>query len=67
MNTLQRQFLDSSFGRKPLTEIVGASPGVLKGISAQQAAKLLEWFGISTIRELAESTIFQSAQALQGS
>jgi hypothetical protein len=64
MNVLLSQLLESSFTNRSLPEILAASPEALKDISAEQAAKLQEWFGITTIRELAESPVFQAARLL---
>jgi len=57
-------FLDQAFQGKPLKEILESSPAALRGVTDEDADRLQQAFGITTIRKLASNRFFKIAQAI---
>jgi hypothetical protein len=64
MGTNFKNLVDKAYETKPVGEILQAPPDALKGVSAGDADKLREAFGIRTVRDLAENAYFASARAI---
>jgi hypothetical protein len=58
------RMLDKAFHGKSVADILNASPAALQGLSASDAQRLEEVFGIRTIRDLARNRFFQRSLAL---
>ena len=56
--------LDKAYESKSLTAILDAPVDALAGVSAGDAAKLKDAFGIVTVRDLANNKYFRWAQAI---
>lgn len=58
------KFVDSSSSNKPLSELLQASPAILKGVTEADAEQLELAFSIDTVEALARNSIYANAQAL---
>lgn len=64
MPVSHRHLLDAGFAFRPLAEVLDASPAALAGVSAADAQRLRDAFGIRTLRDLATNRFFEAARAL---
>ncbi|MFV1973817.1 MAG: uracil-DNA glycosylase family protein [Thiohalobacterales bacterium] len=53
-----------AFRGKPVQDVLKAAPDALKGVSAEDAQRLKQSFGVDTVRELAENPYFHRAMAV---
>lgn len=65
MSTSLAHLLDAAFRGRPAAELLEASPAALYGVSAADAQRLEEAFGIRTIGQLAENAFFWRALAVR--
>ena len=56
--------LDKAYESKSLAEILDSPVDAIAGVSAGDAVKLKEAFGINTVRDLANNKYFRWAQAI---
>lgn len=56
--------LDKAYESKSLTQILDSPVDALSGVSAADAVKLKDAFGIVTVRDLANNKYFRRAQAI---
>lgn len=56
--------LDKAYEGKSLKEVLDAPVDALSGVSAADAQKLLDAFGIKTVRDLGSNKYFLRAQAI---
>jgi len=64
MGNSYRNLIDQVHQAKTASEILQASPDALRGISAPDADKLRQTFGIETVKDLAENELFANARAI---
>jgi hypothetical protein len=58
------KLLDSAYARKPLEEVLKASPAALRGLSAADAQKLAEAINVRTVAELAQCKYHLAARTI---